>query len=267
MVIFPNAKINLGLNIIEKRSDGYHNLETVFYPVQWRDVLEIIPSQCTRLTMSGIPVDGNVENNLVMKALRLLQRDFQVGEFAVYLQKNIPFGAGLGGGSADGACMLSLVNKYCELNLSEEELAAYAVQLGADCPFFIYNRPVFASGIGDVMIPADVSLDNYKIVVVKPEVVVSTAEAYSMIIPRKPDVAIKSVLALPVEEWKSLLVNDFEVSVFVKYPELKRLKEQLYSQGAVYAAMSGSGSALFGIFPASLQPNVEIPGCRVWIEK
>lgn len=265
MVLFPNAKINLGLNIIEKRPDGYHNLETVFYPVTWRDVLEIIPSDTTSLTVSGILVDGNFEENLVIKALRLLQHDFDIGNFSVFLQKNIPFGAGLGGGSADGACMLTLLNRQCNLSLSNEQLAAYAIRLGADCPFFIYNRPMFADGIGDRLEPIDINLESYRMVILKPATAVSTAEAYSMVKPHKPDVPLKSLITLPVANWRSVVVNDFEASVFARHPELEHLKALLYEQGAFYASMSGSGSALYGIFPSNIYPRIDVPDCKVWI--
>lgn len=265
MIVFPNAKINLGLNIIDKRPDGYHNLETVFYPVPWRDVLEVIPAKTTTLTLSGIPVNGDPENNLVMKALRLLQRDFKLGDFSIFLQKNIPFGAGLGGGSADGAQMLVLLNKLCGLSLTDQELAQYAVKLGADCPFFINNKPVFATGIGDVMTPMEVSLSSFKIVIVKPGIDVSTSDAYAMIVPRHPERSVRSIVELPIPEWRSVLINDFELSVFDKYPEIGHIKELLYDEGAIYASMSGSGSAVFGIFPAHVHPQLAISGCKIWI--
>lgn len=266
MITFPNAKINLGLNIVEKRPDGYHNIETIFYPIGWKDALEIVPADKTTLTVSGIAIDGDPDKNLVMKALRLLREDYEIGDLSVLLQKNIPFGAGLGGGSADGAFMLSLLNKFYELHISENELASYAVRLGADCPFFIYNRPVFATGIGDILEPVDVNLGQNHFVVIKPDVAVPTAEAYSKVKPHKPQKSLKALIALPVEEWKDVVVNDFEQSVFAKHSELTELKAHLYKQGALYASMSGSGSALYGIFPPDVRPELNVRNCAIWRE-
>jgi 4-diphosphocytidyl-2-C-methyl-D-erythritol kinase len=267
MLTFPNAKINIGLTIVEKRSDGYHNLETVFFPIGWKDALEVIPSEVSSLTLSGIPIQGDVNKNLVMKALQLLKADFSIGELAVYLQKNIPFGAGLGGGSADGACMLRLLNDYFKLHLSDDQLAAYAVRLGADCPFFIYNKPMFASGIGDRLEPVELSLRDYFIVVVKPDVAVSTADAYSMVVPRRPQQSLKELIQQPVERWRETIGNDFETAVFAKYPAIAHLKAELYAQGALYASMSGSGSAVYGIFPVAARPHFVFPDCMVWCDR
>lgn len=264
MITFPNAKINLGLNIVEKRADGYHNLETIFYPVGWKDALEVIPADAVSLTISGIPIAGEAEKNLVMKAYRLLREDYQLDNLAICLRKNIPFGAGLGGGSADGAFMLSLLNRYFNLQLTEEELAAYAVRLGADCPFFVYNRPVFATGIGDVIEPIEVGLGDNRIVIVKPDVAVPTAEAYSRVVPRRPAISLKTLIAAPVEEWRETVTNDFEASVFACHPELAELKALLYKKGALYASMSGSGSALYGIFPPDSCPRFDLPNCLIW---
>ena len=264
MITFPNAKINLGLNIVEKRADGYHNLETIFYPVGWNDALEVVPADAVSLSISGIPIAGEAEKNLVMKAYRLLREDYQLDDLAIFLRKNIPFGAGLGGGSADGAFMLSLLNRYFNLQLTEEALAAYAVRLGADCPFFIYNRPVFATGIGDVIEPIEVSLGDNRIVIIKPDVAVPTAEAYSRVVPRRPAISLKTLIAAPVEEWRERVTNDFEASVFACHPELAELKSLLYKKGALYASMSGSGSALYGIFPPDSSPRFDLPNCLIW---
>ena len=264
MITFPNAKINLGLNIVEKRPDGYHNLETIFYPVGWKDALEVVPADAVSLTVSGIPIAGEAEKNLVMKAYCLLKEDYELDNLAIYLQKNIPFGAGLGGGSADGAFMLSLLNRYFNLQLTEEELAVYAVRLGADCPFFIYNRPVFATGIGDVLEPIEVGLGDNRIVIIKPDVAVPTAEAYSRVVPRRPATSLKTLITSPVEEWKDSVENNFEASVFAIHPELAELKELLYKKGALYASMSGSGSALYGIFPPDSCPQFDLSNCLVW---
>jgi 4-diphosphocytidyl-2-C-methyl-D-erythritol kinase len=250
MICFPNAKINLGLNIVSKREDGYHNIETVFYPVDIRDTLEIVPSKGKKgkFIQSGIPVDGNPENNLVIKAYRLLRTKFDLPEIDIYLRKNIPLGAGLGGGSADAAFMIKLLNGYAELNLTNEQMEDFAAQIGADCPFFIKNEPVFAEGIGTVFSPVKISLDRYRIVINKPDIHVSTLEAYSRIRPRKSFESIKEIVSEPVETWKDRLINDFEISVFEKYPVIENIKKEMYDDGAVYASMSGSGAAVFGIF-------------------
>jgi len=264
MISFPNAKINIGLNVVDKRADGYHNLETVFFPVGWKDVLEVIPADKTSLTLSGIPIEGDSSKNLVMKALNLLKLDFPVCELAVFLQKNIPFGAGLGGGSADGAAMLKLLNNYFALDLSDKQLATYAVRLGADCPFFIYNKPMFASGIGDVLEPIEVTLGENYLVVVKPDVAVSTAEAYAMVTPAHPLHSLKELIRQPIEQWKESIKNDFEASVFAKHPSIGQIKSELYALGALYASMSGSGSAVYGIFPPDVQPSFNFTGSVVW---
>lgn len=262
MITFPNAKINLGLNIVSKRDDGYHNLETVFYPIPLRDALEIVPSEDgTHLTQSGLRIDGEPSDNLVMKAYRLLQKDYpEVPPLHIYLRKNIPFGAGLGGGSADASFLLKMMNETAGLALSNEQLKAYAAQLGADCPFFIDNQPVFAEGTGNVFSPVSLSLEGYSLLLIKPDIYISTREAFSGITPRKPAVSVKEIIASPPEDWKEQLVNDFEAPLFLLYPEIKQIKERLYAQGAVYAAMSGSGSSVFGLFrqPAALLPK--IPG-------
>jgi len=250
MICFPNAKINLGIHILSKRTDGYHNIETVFYPVNLCDALEIVPTTegKTIFTQTGIQVDGNPEDNLVMKAYHLLKKDFDLPEIAIYLRKQIPFGAGLGGGSSDAAFMIKLLNDYADLKLSLEQMETYAAQIGADCPFFIQNKPVFAEGIGNFFSPVAVSLQNYHLVIVKPPVSVSTKEAYAQVKPQQPIVPLKEIIRLPISEWKNHLINDFEPGVFSQYPEIAEIKQRLYAEGALYASMSGSGSAVFGIF-------------------
>jgi len=248
MIVFPNAKINIGLHVVAKRPDGYHNLETVFYPVKLSDALEMAESREPKLTTSGIEVDGPPENNLVLKAWQLLSNDFDLPPVHFHLHKNIPFGAGLGGGSADAAFTLKMLNDYFLLHLKNEELKRYAAQLGADCPFFIENKPAFATGAGDELQTIDLDLSEYKIVILKPGISVSTPEAYKNIQPKSPDFTLAHLPQLPLDEWKDTVINDFEKSVFPKYPEIKHLKEKLYELGAVYAAMSGSGSAVYGIF-------------------
>jgi len=251
MICFPNAKINLGLHILSKRTDGYHNIETVFYPVNnLCDALEIVPvaEGKTTFTQTGIPIAGKTEDNLVMKAYSLLKAAYDLPEIAIYLRKQIPLGAGLGGGSSDAAFMIKLLNDFARLNLSIEQMETCAGKIGADCPFFIQNQPVFAEGTGAVFSPVTISLQPYRLVVIKPSVSVSTKEAYAQVKPRQPAVSLKDIIRLPVTEWKNRLVNDFESGVFALYPEIEEIKQRLYSEGALYASMTGSGSAVFGIF-------------------
>jgi 4-diphosphocytidyl-2C-methyl-D-erythritol kinase len=248
MITFPNAKLNIGLNIVSKRKDGYHNIETVFYPIPLRDVLEIVPAggDKTTFTQTGLLIEGQPEDNLVMKAYRLLAQDRE--PIDIYLRKHIPFGAGLGGGSADAAFMLKILNEYYQLNLSALQLEKYAAQLGADCPFFIQNQPVFAEGIGNVFTPVELSLSGYHIVLVKPDIHIPTPEAYAGVTPKAPEISIKDIIKLPVREWRGVLHNDFEDSIFPQYPEIKLIKDRLYDCGALYASMSGSGSSVYGIY-------------------
>ncbi|MCK5729732.1 MAG: 4-(cytidine 5'-diphospho)-2-C-methyl-D-erythritol kinase [Draconibacterium sp.] len=248
MISFPNAKINIGLNVVSKRADGYHNLETIFYPVKLTDALELANSDEMQFSSSGIEIDGNPEHNMVYKAYQLLQYDFKLPPVKLHLHKTIPFGAGLGGGSADAAFTLKMLNEYFNLKISSVKLQKYASQIGADCPFFIENRPVFATGIGNQFQPVNLDLSEYEILIVKPDISVGTPEAYKNIIPTKPTFNLKEIENLPIEEWRNFIKNDFEKSIFNKYPEIKNLKETLYKMGALYASMSGSGSALFGIF-------------------
>lgn len=253
MVTFPNAKINLGLNIVEKRPDGYHNLETLFYPIALQDVLEVTPRAAEAggnysMTMYNAPFEGRSEDNLVIKAYNALAADFTLPKLDFFLQKNIPTGAGLGGGSADAAFALKMINEIASLSLSDRELEKYAVSIGADCTFFIHNTPAFATGIGNILSPAECSLKGYYLVLVKPEVHISTKDAYALVKPEKPAISILDIVKRPVGEWRDLLKNDFEKSVFAKYPDIAEIKTKLYSIGAEYASMSGSGSSFFGIF-------------------
>lgn len=273
MICFPNAKINLGLHVIGKRPDGFHNIETVFYPITLSDALEIIISdkEIFEFTYSGLPVPGDPDSNLVLKAVNLMsiadypspgpsparegryrypESGIRHPAFAIriHLHKVIPMGTGLGGGSSDGAHAIKLLNDLWKLELTTLEMQDLARQLGSDCAFFIENHPMFASGRGDQFEPVDLDLSGYKIVVVVPPVHVSTQEAYAMVTPGKPERSLKEIIRLPVEEWKELLTNDFEKPVMNKYPVIQDIKEELYSRGAVYAAMSGSGSAVYGIF-------------------
>ena len=250
MITFPNAKINLGLNIVERRPDGYHNIETVFYPIPLTDVLEIVPATDGQVSLScyGNEVNCPVEKNLVMRAYRLLQNSHRLPPVAIHLYKHIPDGAGLGGGSSDAAHALVMLNRMFDLQIADDDLAAMAATLGADCAFFIYNRPMMATGIGDVLSPVDVDIHGKTLLLVKPPVGVDTRTAYSRVVPAPATVNLSQVVAQPVETWDGLLVNDFEPSVFAALPQLWLIKAQLLDAGAQYAAMSGSGSTIFGIF-------------------
>lgn len=251
MICFPNSKINIGLNIVSRRSDGFHNLETLFYPVGLHDVLEFVPlphTGQTRFQATGIELDSSSSNNLVMKAFELLKQAFELPPLHIHLHKNIPFGAGLGGGSADAAFMLKLLNEHFALGLSPEKLESYASHLGSDCAFFISNRPAFATGRGEKLSPFALDLSNYFIALVFPGVHVSTAVAYRGVVPHQPVFSLRESLQKPIAQWKHLIVNDFEQSVLAKHPEIASVKEKLYARGAEFAAMSGSGSAVFGIF-------------------
>lgn len=260
MVLFPNCKINLGLHIIRKREDGYHDLETVFYPIALRDALEAIRTEKPgiQFTSSGLPVAGNPHDNLCVKAYHLLQKDFpELPGLQVHLHKQIPMGAGLGGGSADGAFMLQLINRLCNLELEQEQLIRYALQLGSDCPFFILNRPCFAEGRGERMQPIPLDLSGYRFVLINPGIHVSTAQAFAGISPQKPAQPITTITSLPVTEWRNRLVNDFEAHVTDLHPAIGIAKAELYAQGALYAAMTGSGSTVYGLFPKNATPRIQ----------
>lgn len=262
MICFPNAKINFGLNVIEKRPDGYHNIETVFYPINLNDALEIVPYKTnskvkndTKIIINNFGIDiqlEDVKKNLIYKAYEILDKDFNLPAFNVFLHKNIPFGAGLGGGSSDAAFMLKILNKTLNLGLKESELCEYASNLGADCAFFIKNRPIFASQVGNVFQDIQLSLKGYFLVLVKPNIFISTKDAYENIKPLKREISVKERIKEPIENWKNLLENDFEKVVFKKFPKIKEIKEYLYKQGAIYASMTGSGSSVFGIFKESV---------------
>jgi 4-diphosphocytidyl-2-C-methyl-D-erythritol kinase len=260
MISFPNAKINIGLFVTEKRADGYHNIETIFYPIPLQDALEIIPAIKTSIETVGLPISGNATDNLIWKAYALLQNDFPdiIRPLAIHLLKHIPMGAGMGGGSADGAFMLSLLNQYFELGLSKDNLATYALQLGSDCPFFIYNEPCYASGRGELLQPLPIDLSGYSLQIICPEVHISTAAAFSHIKPKPASFKLKNISELPVEEWKNNIYNDFELPIFKMQPVLETIKEQLYAQDAVYASMSGSGATLYGIFPKHQKANITV---------
>jgi 4-diphosphocytidyl-2-C-methyl-D-erythritol kinase len=248
MISFPNAKINIGLNITEKRPDGYHNLETIFYPIELCDALEFVESEENKFAYSGFNIDGETDNNLIIKAYRLLKKEFNLPKINIHLHKAIPMGAGLGGGSADAAFMLKMLNEEFKLGLSSEELQQKASLLGADCAFFVENKPTLAKGIGNIFEPTEVNLEGYHIVLVKPDVHVSTAEAYGGCKPQRWTTPLETAIKRPIAEWKNCIFNDFEKTVFVAHPELAEIKKMLYDKGAIYAAMSGSGSTIYGIF-------------------
>lgn len=290
MITFPNAKINIGLNIVAKRTDGYHDIETLFFPVNLQDALEVtlkkpldsgvikkrlevgnllhlktesrypeidsVDESSYELHLLGDAIEGNPADNLVVKAYKLLAEDFDIPPVVIHLYKLIPSGAGLGGGSSDAAQMIALLNKRFGLKMKNRCMERYAAQLGSDCAFFIRNKPAFATGRGEILTPVDLSLQNYFIVIVKPNIFVSTAEAYAGVTPAKPEVSLRDAIKRPVSEWKNLIVNDFEKSVFAKHPQLQQLKDKMYELGAEYASMSGSGSAIYGIFSKSVE-NVE----------
>lgn len=255
MILFPHAKINIGLYITEKRPDGFHNLESAFFPIDWTDILEITPSETFEFVSTGIPIPGNTEQNLCVKAYQLLKQTYNLPPVCIQLHKIIPMGAGLGGGSSDAAFTLMGLRDLFELPLSNQELIPYAQQLGSDCAFFLKEKPQFGTEKGDVLQDMDVSLKNYFGLLVYPNVGISTQEAYAGVIPQKPSNYLPEALKQNLSLWKNSITNDFEKSIFPKQPLLKEIKEQLYQLGAVYAAMSGSGSTLFGIF--SEKPNPE----------
>ena len=247
MIVYPNAKINIGLNVLEKQSDGYHKISSVFYPVnELFDILEILPSKDFSFSSSGIEIPGN--SNICTKAFELFQADFQIGNVTIHLYKQIPIGAGLGGGSADGAFTLKALNELFKLELSAIELEVYALKLGADCPFFIENSPKYITGIGDKMMDINFDLSAYKLKFIFPDLHISTAEAYEDVIPNRPKIHLIDLINQPSKNWKKSLKNDFEVAAFVKYPQLNKIKEKLYADGAIYASMTGSGSVLYGVF-------------------
>jgi 4-diphosphocytidyl-2-C-methyl-D-erythritol kinase len=250
MIDFPPVKINLGLSVIHRRPDGYHQLESVFYPVPWCDVLEVIPSgnQDFAFSSTGLTIPGSQEKNLCYKAWAILKQDFQIPPLQAHLHKILPMGAGLGGGSSDGAAMLKLINEVALLQLEAEQLEAYAAKLGSDCPFFIKSKPSFVSGRGEVLQEINLSLAGMHILIVMPPVSVGTAEAYSWISPSEPAHRVMDIISDPPESWKGRLVNDFEKPVSDRHPVISQIRDNLYQMGAVYAAMSGSGASVFGLF-------------------
>ena len=266
MIRFPNAKINLGLNVVRKRDDGYHDLETVFHPLGIQDALEILPGsgdgvdEDVELHVSGLAVDGAAGDNICVKAWRLLKQDHpELPPIRLFLHKAIPMGAGLGGGSSDGAFALEMMVRMFSLPVDAERLAAYSLKLGSDCPFFLVNRPAYGTGQGERLETLPLDLSSYRILLVHPGIHVSTAQAFGGVRPAIPSVRVKDIVAQPVETWRGLLVNDFEKTVFAAHPEIGRIKDAIYSAGAVYASMSGTGSSVYGFFPKGTEPAIPFP--------
>ena len=263
MVVFPNAKINIGLQVVGKRADGYHDLETIFYPVRLKDALEVIDqpddaSADVLYSHSGHPVDVSTTDNLCSKAFHLLKQDFPLlPAVNIHLHKNIPMGAGLGGGSADAAFMLSLLNNKYQLGLSHDQLISYALTLGSDCPFFILNKACFATGRGEKLEALQLDLSSHRILVVNPGIHINTGLAFKKIIPARPRFHLQEVIGYPVIEWRTYITNDFETPVFKEFPVIKHIKDQLYDAGAVFALMSGSGSTVYGIFNHTEIPDLK----------
>lgn len=260
MVVFPRAKINIGLRIMEKRPDGYHNIETFFYPVDLADALEFVVRKDHRrgdtLRITGLMKDSDPDSNLVMKAVKIMRQSFDFPGIRIHLHKSIPIGAGLGGGSSDAAGILKALNKYFGFGLNSEELRSFAGLVGSDAPFFIDSTPSFAEGVGNILSEFPLDLSGYSIVILYPDTNISTAEAYAGCVPCPGGLSLRQLLNLPVSEWRGRVVNDFELNIFRSYPQVGKLKMALYEAGAIYASMSGSGSAVYGIF----EGEPELPG-------
>ena len=270
MITFPNAKINIGLNIIEKRDDGFHNLQSCFYPVGLCDALEVVENteagaERITITTSGIEIPGDINDNLCYFAYHLVSQDYALPNVKVHLHKHIPIGAGLGGGSSDAAFFIKLLNDKFELGISWGEMHHYARQLGSDCSFFISNKPSFAEGRGDEYESMKLDLSKHYVALVYPKIHINTGKAYGGVVPKMPERSLEDdLLNLPIEQWKEYIHNDFENSIFSQHSEIKAIKEKIYSKGAVYASMSGSGSAVFGIFDSATNLKEEFEGCFVW---
>lgn len=257
MILFSNCKINIGLHITGKRQDGYHNLETLFYPVPLYDVIELIDANYTTITVLGLPIPGDPSTNIILKAWHLLKRDFpQLPPVHFYLLKNIPTGAGLGAGSANGAHTLKGLNDKFQLGLSTNQLIDYALQLGSDCPFFIINQPCFASGRGEILELIHLDLSDYQLLIVNPGIHIPTPWAFQQIMPQAPITNLKGVSKLPVSNWKGMITNDFEATATQAHPEIGSIKNELYQQGATFALMSGSGSTVYGLFHKKTTPTL-----------
>jgi 4-diphosphocytidyl-2-C-methyl-D-erythritol kinase len=264
MVTFPHCKINLGLQVISRRPDGFHNIETCFYPIAWNDILEILPSQEAKLDITGLRIAGESTENLCWKAYQLIKKDFDLPPVHIHLHKLLPSGAGLGGGSSDAAFTLRTINEIFQLHLSPEKLVAYASSLGSDCTFFLQDSPMMGTGRGEVIDPINVKLKGKYLILLKPDIHVSTSDAYAGVKPREPLRSVRAIVETELEKWRESLANDFEESVFRKFPQLGELKNRLYQVGAVYASMSGSGSSVFGIFDHPVDMKSEFAGMTYW---
>lgn len=273
MVSFPNAKINIGLQVLGKRADGYHNLQTIFYPVKIHDALEIISSETTHsgkvtFSSSGRTIDVNPEDNLCVKAYHLIKKDFpSIPDISMHLHKNIPMGAGMGGGSADAAYVLDLLNKKFKLDISQQKSLGYALQLGSDCPFFIINKPCYAEGRGELLEQITLDLSSYKLFIVNPGIHVNTAVAFKNLRHTNDHCNLNAAILEPIEKWKELIKNDFEMPVFSSFTVLKKIKQTLYDAGALFALMSGSGSTIYGIFDTNTSPDFNFPDTyfKIWV--
>lgn len=257
MVQFANAKINIGLQVLSRREDGYHNLETVFYPIPLYDIVEVVPAERLEFFPSGLAIPGNPADNLCLRAYHVLAEAFDLSPVGIYLHKTIPMGAGLGGGSSDATAVLKALNLLFSLQLDDSALESYAAKLGADCPFFVRNRPVFATGIGTDFSEIDLDLRGYNLLLLKPDIHISTAEAYAGVIPLAVGRGLESAISQPPATWKDRVSNDFEQAIFQKHPGLERLKALLYDLGADYAAMSGSGSTIYGLFKEDVTNKID----------
>jgi 4-diphosphocytidyl-2-C-methyl-D-erythritol kinase len=269
---FPIAKINIGLYVTRRREDGYHDLETIFYPIPLHDNLSISPLKMSdapyQLQTAGHKIEGNSEDNLIVKVYKQLAEEFDLPALDIYLYKRIPMGAGLGGGSSDAAAMIKLLNETFDLGLSTEDMERRVARLGADCAFFVQGKPAFATGIGDILTPIELSLSGMHLVLVKPDVFVSTKEAYGGIVPATPEHDLLEAIKAPIAEWRHTVSNDFEKNVFRLHPEIAAIKQTLYDMGAVYASMSGSGSTVFGLFPHAVEEAERVfDDCFVWQSK
>jgi len=259
MIAFPPAKINLGLSVHSKRPDGYHNLETVFYPIPFYDILEIVPSRDLGLRVTGLTIPGTQDKNLVIRTYQLLKEEYpKLEPLEIHLHKKIPMGAGLGGGSADAVYLLQMINELCRLDITKEKLSHFALKMGSDCPFFLQTQPCLASGRGEILEPLSLDLSAYSILLVHPEIHVETARAFDRIRPEIPEGNLKEIIQQPVSEWKNFLHNAFETPVFQEYPELKFIKDKLYSAGASYASLTGSGSTIYGLFQTAKPPHIPV---------
>ncbi|MCK4676616.1 MAG: 4-(cytidine 5'-diphospho)-2-C-methyl-D-erythritol kinase [Bacteroidales bacterium] len=269
MIRFPQGKINLGLYVLEKRPDGFHNIETVLYPVSLADILEVVVSEDNELSfaMSGIEIPGNPENNLCIRAYHLVQKKFAIGPVRIHLHKNIPVGGGLGGGSSDAVSMIKILNDLFGLRMGTSQMKEIAIELGSDCAFFLENKPALAQGRGEILTPVDLDLKDYLVIVVKPGVHGDTALAYADVIPSKRSGSILDIVQQPIFSWPVNLVNDFEKKSFIKHPDIKMIKDQFDYLGAIYSSMTGSGSAVYGIFPKTYLPQLHFPGSFIWYGK